>query len=99
MALATDIGTLITQTPEIHGGRPHIAGTGVTVQRVVVWYKMGLTPEEIAERIGHLALAQVYGALTYYHANREAIETDIEAEDDAYERLEREHYATRQQRQ
>ena len=61
MAVATDIGTLITQTPEIHGGRPHIAGTGVTVQRVVVWYKMGLTPEEIeaADRI--LALMQEQG--------------------------------------
>jgi uncharacterized protein (DUF433 family) len=99
MAVATDIGTLIAQTAGIHDGRPHLAGTGVTVQRVVVWYKMGLTPEEIAERIGHLTLAQVYGALTYYHANREAIETDIEAEDDAYERLEREHYDARQQRQ
>lgn len=99
MAAATDIGSLITQTPGIHGGRPHISGAGVTVQRVVVWYKMGLTPEEIAERIGHLTLAQVYGALTYYHANREAIETDIEAEDAAYERLERDHYDARQQRQ
>jgi len=26
-------------------------------------------PEEIAERIGHLSLAQVYAALAYYHAN------------------------------
>ena len=99
MAVATDIGTLITHTAGIHGGRPHIAGTGVTVQRVVVWYKMGLTPEEIAERIGHLTLAQVYGALTYYHANRDAIETDIEAEDAAYSMLEREHHDARQQRQ
>ena len=91
MAL-TDIGTLIAQTSEIHGGRPHIAGTGVTVQRVVMWYKLGLTPEEIAGRIGHLSLAQVYAALTYYHANRDAIEADIAAEDAEYDRLEREHY-------
>jgi len=99
MAAVTDIGTIITQTPGIHGGRPHIAGTGVTVQRIVVWYKSGLTPEEIAERIGHLTLAQVYGALTYYHANRDAIEMDIEAEDTEYEKLEREHYRARQERQ
>ena len=91
MAL-TDIGTLIARTPEIHGGRPHIAGTGVTVQRVVMWYKLGLAPEEIADRIDHLSLAQVYAALTYYHANRDAVEADIAAEDAEYDRLERERY-------
>jgi uncharacterized protein (DUF433 family) len=45
----------------------------VTVARAVAWYPLGLTPEEIADRVGHLRLAQVYAALTYYHANREAI--------------------------
>ena len=31
----TDIGTLITHSPEVRDGRPCIAGTGVTVQRIV----------------------------------------------------------------
>ena len=92
MATQFDIGALITQEPGIHGGRPIIAETGVTVQRIVVWYKLGLMPEEIAERIGHLSLAQVYAALAYYHANREAVESEIAAEDSEYERLAREHY-------
>jgi len=94
MATVFDIGALITQEPGIHGGRPIIAETGVTVQRIVVWYKFGLMPEEIAERLGHLALAQVYAALAYYHANREAVESEIAAEDAEYERLAREHYLT-----
>src|SRR5437763_12668121 len=98
MATVTDIGTLITQTPEIHGGRPHVAGTGVTVQRVVMWYKLGLNPEEIAREIDHLSLAQVYAALAYYHANRERIEADIASEETEAERLEREHYLSRQSR-
>jgi hypothetical protein len=55
-----------------------------------------LMPEEIAERIGHLSLAQVYAALAYYHANREAVEAEIAAEDTEYERLAREHYLTEQ---
>lgn len=95
MATGTDIGTLIVRTPEVRGERPHVAGTGVTVRRIVGWYKLGLNPEEIADRIGHLSLAQVYAALAYYHANREEIEADIVTEEAEAERLEREHYLSR----
>lgn len=89
--LPTSAHLSIVRTAEIRGGRPRIAGTGVTVRRIVGWYKLGLSPEEIADRIGHLSLAQVYAALAYYHANREEIEADIAAEEDEAERLEREH--------
>ena len=95
MATANDIGTFIVRTPEIRGGRPRIAGTGVTVRRIVGWYKLGLSPEDIADRIGHLSPAQVYAALTYYHANREEIEADIAAEEVEVERIEREHFLSR----
>ena len=90
MTTVTDIGSFIVRTPDIRGGRPRIAGTGVTVRRIVGWYKLGLSPEEIADRIGHLSLAQVYAALAYYHANCEEIEADIAAEMIEAERLERE---------
>ncbi len=96
MAKIADIGTYIVRTPKIRGGRPHIAGTGVTVRRIVGWYKLGLTAEEIAAEIPHLTLAQVHAALAYYHANREEIEAEIAAEEDETERLEREHYLSRQ---
>jgi uncharacterized protein (DUF433 family) len=86
--ITVDIGTLIVQTPDIRGGRPRISGTGVTVQRIVGWYKLGLTPEEIVGEFGHLTLAQVHAAIAYYHANREEIESE-EAEAD---RLARQHY-------
>src|SRR5437764_10280607 len=88
MAIA-DIGTLIVSNPEILSGRPRIAGTGVSVKRIVVWYKLGLSPEEIADEIGHLSLAQVYAALTYYHSNRNQIETDILDDDSEGARLEK----------
>ena len=93
MATITDIGSLIERTPEICGGRPRIAGTGVSVLRVAGWYKLGWTPEEIARRVGHISLAQVYAALAYYHANREAVEAEMAAEEDDYQRLRREHRA------
>jgi uncharacterized protein (DUF433 family) len=76
-AISIDIGTLITRTPGLHGGCPHIVGKGVTVRRIVTWYKRGFNAEEICDRIGHLTLAEVYAALTYYHANTQEIETDL----------------------
>ncbi len=90
-----DVGTLIIRTPEIRGGRPRIAGTGITVQRIVGWYKLGLSPEEIADRIGHLSLAQVHVALAYYHANREEINADTAAAEQEADRVEQEHYLSR----
>ncbi len=87
MSTATDIGALITQTPGICGGRPRIAGTGVSVRRIVGWYKMGRTPEEITDQYGHLSLAQVYAALAYYHANRDEIEADLAKEEALYDQL------------
>jgi uncharacterized protein (DUF433 family) len=85
MLAEIDIGTLIQRRPEIRGGRPIVAGTGVSVHRIAGWYRLGLSPEEIAENYGHLSLAQVHAALAYYHANREEIEgylRDEEAEED-----------------
>jgi uncharacterized protein (DUF433 family) len=90
-ATTVDIGTLIVQTPDIRGGRPRIAGTGVTVQRVVSWYKLGHSPEEIAAEFGHLTLAQVHAALAYYHANREAVNAAIAADQVEAENLARQH--------
>lgn len=85
MLAATDIGSLIERRPEHRGGRPVVAGTSVSVHRIVGWYKLGFSPEEIAENFGHLSLAQAHAALAYYHSNREEVEgyvRDEEAEED-----------------
>jgi uncharacterized protein (DUF433 family) len=44
MATLIDIGTLIEQTPGIRGGRPCVAGTGVSVLRIAGWYKLDGRP-------------------------------------------------------
>ncbi|MEG4346545.1 DUF433 domain-containing protein [Microcoleus sp. A003_D6] len=93
MSVAIDIGTLITTNPKIHGGCPIIAGTAVTVRRIAFDYKMGLSPEEIAQEIPHLNLSQVYAALAFYHTNKDMIEADIAAQEAEAERLEAEHMA------
>jgi uncharacterized protein (DUF433 family) len=91
MSALTNIGAFITQTSGVCGGRPRIAGTGVSVRRIVGWSKLGLTPEEIATEIPHLDLAQVHAALAYYHANRDEMDSAMAAEQAEAERLEREH--------
>jgi uncharacterized protein (DUF433 family) len=87
MPTLTDIGTLIISTPEICGNRPRIAETRITVQRIAVWYKMGMKPEEIISEIPHLNLAKVHAALAYYYANKQQIDADIADEDAECERL------------
>lgn len=83
--MSTEIGSFITRTPGTVGGRPRIDGTRVTVRSVAVCYKQGLMPEEIVQQYEHLTIAQIYAALTYYHANRDEIEADIKAENEFYE--------------
>jgi uncharacterized protein (DUF433 family) len=81
VTVAIDIGSLISRDPQIRGGRPCVAGTGVTVQRIATWYKLGLAPEEIVDRIGHLTLAQIHAALAHYHSNRDEIEECMAADE------------------
>ena len=64
-----------------------VAGTSVSVQRIAGWYKLGLSPEEIAQNFDHLSLGQVHAALAYYHSNREEIEAYLRDDDVADTRL------------
>jgi uncharacterized protein (DUF433 family) len=83
-----DIGTLITRTPGVRGGRPCIAGTGVSVMRVAIYNNMGYTPEEIVAGYGHLTLAQVHAVLAYYYSNKAEVDSDIADEEAAFRREE-----------
>ena len=87
IAESIDIATLVVKSPDVLGGRPRLAGTRLSVQRVAGWYKHGLNAEEICDRIGTVTLAQVYAALTYYHSNRQEIEGYLADEKAEYERL------------
>jgi len=92
MPTATDIGTLVSRsTDQPDRDRPMVAGTRTSVARVVVLYKQGANAEEIARRMSHLSLAQVYAALAYYHANRDEIETDLAEEEAEYWKLAERH--------
>jgi uncharacterized protein (DUF433 family) len=90
----TDISTLITIDP--NSDRPVITGTRTSVRRIATLYNQGNNAEEIARRLDHLNMTQIYAALTYYHANREAIDQDIKTEQIAYEELAKQHYSKNQ---
>ena len=91
MATITDIGSLICRRQGLHGGRPCIAGTGVTVRRIAVLHNMGEAPEEIGANFGHLSLAQVHAALAYYYANKPEVDADLETEEREYDALAERH--------
>ena len=76
-----EIGSLITRTPGIKHGSPHIAGTGVLVRTIARWSQEGLLPEEIAAKYGFIQLHQVHAALAYYYANRAEIDADLARND------------------
>jgi uncharacterized protein (DUF433 family) len=75
-----DIGTLVTSTPGVNGGRPCVAGTRSSVQRISILYKEFGSVETLFAELPHLEPKQILAALTYYFANQAAIDAQI-AED------------------
>ena len=64
------------------GGKPHVAGSRIKVQHIVVWHeRMGMSAEEIGATYPALTLASIYAALAYYHSHRAEIDADIEADE------------------
>lgn len=68
----------VTSDARILGGEPIIAGTRTPVRAIVELYRNGLAAEEIATRLPHLRLAQVFDALRYFDDHRDEITGYIE---------------------
>jgi uncharacterized protein (DUF433 family) len=74
---SVDIGSLIRSTPGVNGGRPYIAGTGISVSQIAAMFNSGLAPEEIEAGYPHVGIAAVYAAVARHMANREAIDAEL----------------------
>jgi uncharacterized protein (DUF433 family) len=73
----------ITQTPDVVGGKPRIAGRRITVQNIVIWHEhMGYSIDEIATQYD-LTLAEIYAALAYYYDHKPEIDQTM-AEGEAF---------------
>ncbi len=86
---ATELGAMIVCTPDILGGCPRIKGHRIAVHRVAGWWKLGLSIEQIGERLPSLGAAEIHAALAFYHLHRAEIEHFLEAERAACRSLER----------
>jgi uncharacterized protein (DUF433 family) len=64
-----------------------VAGTRVSLDSIVYAFLDGHTAESIQQSFPLLTLEQVYGAITYYLAHREAIEAYLREQEAAFETL------------
>lgn len=80
MTTRVEIGSLIQSRPDLHGGRPCLTGTGMTVHAVAARHMQGMSAEQILQEFPHLDMGRIHAALAYYYANREGIEADLEAD-------------------
>ena len=63
-----------------------VTGSRIPIDTIVYHFKLGATAEEIGYKFSSLRLADIYGAIYYYLANREEVEEYLsrqEAEGDA----------------
>ncbi len=72
-----DIGQLIVSTPGVLGGSPRVAGTRISVKHIAECFNDGLPVDEIVGQFPTVDLKGVYAAITYYMANKAAVDEDI----------------------
>ncbi len=68
----------VVSDPQLLKGEPIIQGTKTTVRAIVELWRLGISPEEIPSHLPHLALAQVFDALSYYSDHQDEINHYIE---------------------
>ncbi|MHB8846072.1 MAG: DUF433 domain-containing protein [Nitrospirota bacterium] len=65
-------------SPDVAGGKPHIAGRRITVQNIVIWHeRLGMNADEIAAE-HDLTLADIHAALAYYFDHRQELDQALE---------------------
>jgi uncharacterized protein (DUF433 family) len=77
MQMLTEHRYVVTDD-QILSGEPIIRGTRTPVRAIVEMWRLGISPEEIPQRLPHLSLAQVFDALSYYSDHQGEINASIE---------------------
>ena len=84
----TELGDMIVRSEDTPNGKPRISGHRIGVRRVAGWWKLGLSMEEVGQRLSALTPAKIHAALAYYHLHREEIECYLQEEREACRNLE-----------
>ncbi len=75
---------------ELEDGGYRVRGTRVSLDSVVYRFLEGLSPESIqADCFPTLTLEQVYGAITFYLANRDEVDAYLRQSDQEFESFRR----------
>ena len=72
---------------EQRDGGYYVKGTRIPLDSVVYGFLQGESPEGIVYSYPSLNLQQVFGAITYYLENRDAIDAYLKEEDAEFDRL------------
>jgi len=62
---------------EERSGGLYVAGSGVSLDSVVIRFQEGASPDKIVHSFPSLQLSQVYGVIAYYQENEKAIKEYI----------------------
>jgi uncharacterized protein (DUF433 family) len=66
----------IVSDPNMHDGKPYVAGKGITVHYIAQLYNLDWTTMDLAEEF-ELTPGQVHAALSYYFDHKSDIDRDI----------------------
>ncbi|NEP12424.1 MAG: DUF433 domain-containing protein [Symploca sp. SIO2C1] len=64
-----------------------VIGTRISLDSIVYAFRKGLLPESIAQSYPLLDLEKVYGAITFYLANRSDIDAYLISEEQAFDTM------------
>jgi uncharacterized protein (DUF433 family) len=81
--------TIVTtkQYIEEREGCYHILGKRVSLDSIIYLFLAGTSPESIVQSFPALTLEEVYGGITFYLANRQAVDDYLQAGEEQFEAL------------
>ncbi len=72
---------------ELQNEKYTIIGTRISLDSILYGFLNGESPETIAQNFPLLSLEQVYGAIAFYLANRELIDSYLKEDEAEFEKL------------
>lgn len=82
-------GMMMREYVEKRNGGYYLIGSRVSLESVIHEFREGASPESIVDNFPTLSLEQVYGAVTFYLANRKEVDAEFAESEGLWERARR----------